>query len=64
MDVKKCDRCGEVYDPKDETYRVFRILKWEDYDKRSDGHICMPDGCVDLCKGCYKKLNNFLIGKD
>ena len=62
MDVKKCDRCGEVYDPKDETYRILKILRCN---KCSDCNSrMMADGCVDLCKGCYKKLNNFLIGKD
>ena len=60
MDVKKCDRCGEVYDPKDNTYMVVKIIR---YDKNPDGSP-WPDGCVDLCKFCYKKLNKFLIGKD
>ena len=62
MNVKKCDRCGEVYDPKDEEYRVLKILR---YCKCPDCNChMMPDGCIDLCKGCYKKLNKFLIGKD
>lgn len=50
MDVKKCDRCGAVYDVKDSKgeYR-FRIS-----DLEPNLHI------VDLCPKCMQELDNFM----
>lgn len=47
MDAKRCDRCGEFYNSYDNGKLAYNIFNAGRYH-------------YDLCKECYKKLQNFM----
>lgn len=57
MNVKKCDRCGEIYelDKKAEYNNCIVLLK----DTKQN---CIKSGYKELCPKCAEKLHSFLNG--
>lgn len=60
MDVKKCDRCGEIIESciNDKEARVMFIFK---IDEAYDGYRAVRTK-ADLCGNCAKDLNKWLKG--
>jgi hypothetical protein len=60
-DIKKCDRCGDAYDP----YNLSTNYgdEWWRYEVLKDSHP-YEEIKVDLCPECRKKLYKWIKGKD
>lgn len=57
--VKRCDRCGNIYDHIEDEKKTLFIFKYNSSD--IDG---WPDERLDLCNDCYKDLEKFINIKD
>ena len=76
MDIKKCDRCGKIYEPYTEYYdpqNRYAKLNEEEVEQCND--IVAVEGVqlgrshygckrLDLCRECLHKLMIFLSDKD
>lgn len=59
MDVKKCDRCGKIFDlDEDDGERAVLLYKYEDVCSR----IPFAESKTDLCAGCVEALKEWLKG--
>ena len=58
MLVKRCDRCGKIYDAKG--YRLI-ILNGRDPFYLMNNDLNKPLLDVDLCKGCEELLNEWYM---
>lgn len=58
-DIKKCDRCGEAYEP---DFNINLDDNWWRFNLRKD---CYPyeEIKIDLCPDCRKELYKWLGGK-
>lgn len=56
-DIKKCDRCGEAYDPL--LTGITFDDEWWRYEVHKDCHPYEKIK-IDLCPNCRKKLYNWL----
>lgn len=55
MNVKKCDRCGKIFDEKGRNHNRIVFVKdsfWKP----------LPDIYYDLCPECVKKIKDFING--
>ena len=59
-DIKKCDRCGEVYDPL--LTGITLDDEWWRYEVRRDCHP-YEEIKIDLCPDCRKKLCKWIKGE-
>lgn len=60
-DIKKCDRCGEAYDPL--LTGITLDDEWWRYSVHRDCHP-YEEIKIDLCPECRKKLVNWLKGDE
>ena len=58
MDVKKCDRCGRIFERnKEGTYEGFKIMRF-----KYDVYLLVENADIkaDLCEKCSKNLDEWL----
>lgn len=73
MDVKRCDRCGKFYIPKEENgleaamqsiqTSLMNFMKKATKDRRYMLSTAI-EKAVDLCPDCSKSLNFWIFGKE
>ena len=70
--ARKCDRCGEFYDPFQMTGMIckFENPRFQTSNDIREGVIgklmfdCDPDAFVDLCPTCSEMFENFMCGSE
>lgn len=58
-DVKRCDRCGKIYNPKtDGKHAVITATVRNEYG------VCQIIDGIDLCQSCFKNFLDWIYAKE